>query len=354
MKTNYCHRIVIVLFFFLQTACGSEAGNEIAEIAPRPAKIIEIGGANIERSNRYPATIEASDLSELSFQVGGRIAELPVKQAQSVAKGDLIARLDQGDFQSNLASARALFQNAESNFQRGETLAQRSVIAKSELDQLRSKRDVARADFDSAKKALSDSTLYAPFSGVVAQVPVRQLQTVAAGTKVATVIGTTYMEAVVNLPASVMSQTPRPVDPGALVLLDSAPKQEIKATYKEANLVADNSSQTYSVTFVFAQPDNMVVLPGMNATLVLQSTNNGSDGTGAVTVPLAVVQSESGGQYVWVVDPSSMTVSRRDIEIEPGIGDLVLVTKGLKKGEQIIGAGGAYLTEGEQITRWTQ
>ena len=49
-----------------------------------------------------------------------------------------------------------------------------------------------------------------------------------------------------------------------------------------------------------------------------------------------------------------MTVSRQAIEVAPGIGETVLVTNGLAVGDQIVGAGGAYLTAGAQVTPWTE
>ncbi|QEA40607.1 efflux RND transporter periplasmic adaptor subunit [Pistricoccus aurantiacus] len=354
MKTSHYARIFILSLCLLLLGCGSETDNQAAEKTDRPVKIITINDADTLRSHRYPAIIDASELTELSFQVGGKIAELPVKKAQSVSEGDLVSRLDQGDFQSNLASARAVYQNAESEFRRAAQLAERNLIARSALDQKRSQRDVARAELNSAEKALKDSALYAPFSGVIAELPVRRLQTVAAGTKIATIIGTSQMEAVVNLPASIISQVPTRIDPGALVLLEAMPGREIEATYQEANLIADASSQTYSVTFSFMPPEDMVVLPGMNATLMLRSTNSDEAIKKAVMVPLAAVQSDGDEQYVWIIDTDTMTVSRRDIEIEPGIGEMLLVTNGLSKGEQVIGAGGAYLTDGEQVTPWAE
>ena len=137
------------------------------------------------------------------------------------------------------------------------------------------------------------------------------------------------------------------------MLLDAAPDQVIEATFSEANLLADATSQTYSVTFTFDAPENLLVLPGMNATVVLRSTG-GDDEAASVTVPLAAVQSDGGGQYVWVVNPESMAVSRRGIEVAPGIGETLVVTSGLVSGEQIVGAGGAYLAEGMQVTPWTE
>ncbi len=333
-------------------ACGGDNPEEITAAPVRPVKLIEIGAASNERSNRYPAVIDATDLSELSFQVGGQITELPVNEAQEIGAGDLLARLDQRNFQNNLASAMATFENAEEEFQRATRLAEQDAIAQSVLEQRRSQRDVARAQLDSAEKALSDSELRAPFSGVVAAVPVRRLQTVSAGTLIATVIGRGSLDAIINLPASIVAQANTRQTPGAAILLEAVPGRQIVATFKEANLVADATSQTYAVTFSFAPPEDMLVLPGMNATVVLTSFGDG--GRAAAAVPLAAVQSDGNGQYVWLVDGATMTVSRRAVAIEEGIGETVVVTAGLSIGDQIVGAGGAYLAEGLKVRPWTE
>ena len=183
--------------------------------------------------------------------------------------------------------------------------------------------------------------------------PVDVQQTVSPGTTVATLINLGSLEATINLPASVIAQVPTKEDRGAVVLLEAAPGREIEATYSTANLVADSTSQTYAVTFTFEPPENLLVLPGMNATVVLRSSVGGGS-TSGVSVPLAAVQSDGRGQFVWLVDEASMTVSRRDIEVAAGIGETLVATSGLSSGDQIVAAGGAYLAEGMQVAPWTE
>ena len=337
----------------LLAACGAEPDVVAVDTNNRPVKLISLSGTATESSARFPAIINAGEIAELSFLVGGNIESLLVTDAQTVARGEVIARLGARDFNSSLASAKASFVNAEEEFQRAVRLAEQDAIAQNVLKQRETQRDVAKAQLESAEKALADSVLHAPFSGVVANVAVREQQTIAAGTTVATVIDLTTLEATINLPASVIAQVPAREDRGALVLLEAADGLEIPATYSEADLVADATSQTYAVTFTFAAPEEMLVLPGMNATVVLNYTGaQGSGGT--VAVPLAAVQSDGGGQYVWVVNQESMTVSRRGIEVKPGIGESVVVTAGLSLSDQIVGAGGAYLTDGVKVTPWTE
>ena len=92
----------------------------------------------------------------------------------------------------------------------------------------------------------------------------------------------------------------------------------------------------------------------MNATVTLRATdmNGGANGT-AVAVPLAAVQSDGEGTFVWRIDEATMTVARHPIEVEPGIGETITVISGLAPGDRIVGAGGAYLTEGMKVEAWT-
>ncbi len=334
-------------------ACGEAPPAEPANANGRPVKLIEIEGTTDEITARYPAVIGAGEQADLSFLVGGIILELPVDDSDDVVEGDLIARLDPRDFESNLASARASFSNAEDEYQRAVRLAEQDAIAQSVLEQRKTQRDVAKAQLDSAEKALADSVLRAPFSGIVASIPVREQQTVSPGTAIATLIDVTTLDATFNLPASVIARVPTREEPGVFVILDAAPNEEIEAVFSEANLVADATSQTYAVTFSFEPPETLLVLPGMNATVEIRGRENGTVPSN-VAVPLAAVQSDGSGQYVWIVDGDSMTVARRDIEVAPGIGETVVVTAGLTSGDQIVGAGGAYLAEGLKVTPWTE
>lgn len=334
------------------TSCSDAPPQADSESLSRPVKLISVAVANDERATRYPAIIGAGTTAELSFVVGGVIKELPVSDASPVEAGDLIAKLDPRDFESNVASARASFSIADEEYQRAVRLAAQDAIAKNILEQRKAQRDVTRAQLDAAEKALADSVLRAPFTGVIASVPVRAQQTISPGTRIATVINVSTLDATINMPASVIARVPTREARGATVVLEAAADREIEATFSEADLVADATSQTYSVSFSFQPPENMIVLPGMNATVVLRSAGLGGE-RDAVSVPLAAVQSDGQGQYVWLVG-DDMTVSRRAVEIADGIGETAVVNTGLSPGERIVGAGGAYLSAGMRVTAWVE
>lgn len=344
--------MMLILVLTVAVSCDSANVEEDQGPVIRPVKMITLSPASDVETSRYPVTVSAGQFGDLSFQVGGLIEEVAVDDAQEVSAGAVIARLDPRDFQSQLASTRAQFQNAEDEYQRAVRLAEGDAIATSVLEQRRAQRDVARAQLDAAEKALEDTVLRAPFAGVIAQVTVRERETIAAGQEVAALINLDTLKVEVNLPARVVAESQEVEDRGAFVILEAAPDKRIEATFKEANLLADASSQTYGVTFTFEPPEDLVILPGMNASVELSSARQSQ--TIRKSVPMSAISSDGDSTYVWVVDRDLMTVSRREVTIADGIGETVVVTHGLVAGETIATAGASFLADGMQVRPWSE
>jgi RND family efflux transporter MFP subunit len=358
------HRITLALVFlstlFYLTSCGKTDSEQVREPSVRPVKLITLSEASHLQMTKYPAVLDAAQSSDLSFQVSGTIAELAVSDSQKVREGDVIAKLDQRDFQSQVTSARVQFENADEEYQRAVRLSQADAIARSVLGQRKSQRDVARTQLDTAEKALDDTVIRAPFTGVVADTPVSARDIVSAGQIVATLIGTEKLagagivEATVNIPASVIARSQEAGIRKAFVILDAAPENRIEATFKEVTLLADSASQTYSATFTFDPPGNLVILPGMQATLELSESRPTTDSQSPrVSVPLSAILSDGTARYVWIIDQDSMIVSRRQVTVADGIGESALVTEGLAPGETIATAGASFLADGMQVRPWT-
>ena len=109
------------------------------------------------------------------------------------------------------------------------------------------------------------------------------------------------------------------------------------------------------MTFTFEPPANLVILPGMNATVELSSARlSETAASSRKSVPLSAIVSDGSSTYVWVVDQDSMTVSRREVTVADGIGEYAIVTEGLVQGEVIATAGASFLAEGMQVRPWTE
>jgi len=336
-------------------ACGGSGTDKARAPTVRPVKMLTVSAATGLLSRRFPAVVNAGRFSELSFQVGGLLDEVAVTESQEVEEGDLIARLVTRDFENQLNSARSRFQNAEDEYQRAVRLSEQDAIARSVLEQRQTQRDVARAQLDSAQKALDDAVLRAPFSGMVMQVPARDRETVAAGQPIASLMVQGDLEVQIDVPAAMIADSQDVENTVTTVFLDAAPDIGIPAEFKEIDLVANTASQTYAVTFSFEAPETLVILPGMNTTVELSGDKKSLQGQpNRLAVPLAAVSSDGNSRFVWIVDQNTMTVAKRTVTVADGIGESVVVTEGLEPGETIAAAGASFLADGMQVRPWDE
>lgn len=333
-------------------AC-SGASDTPAEPPVRPIKLLTVEASSNNFPVSYPAVIEAAQSSALNFQVGGLLQELPVTDGQPIEQGALIAKLDQRDFQNNFNSAKAQYDNAESEYQRARRLSEQNAISRSILEQRRSARDIARAQFDTAAKALADTELRAPFSGQIATINVENFQNVSAQQTVAVLQSAGAVEAVINVPARLLAYIPQLTPIDTTVTLDAAPNVQVPAQFKEASGQADPTTQTFRVRFTFTPPANLLILPGMTAKVETNFVYSGDQFDTGVSAPASSINMEAGELFVWVVNEEDMTVSKRKVMIgDERFENEIYIVDGLEGGEVIAGAGGAYLHEGMQVRAW--
>lgn len=352
---NRLSLMMVVVFFLAACDSGAPLVEDKGEPPVRPAKLIKVDSTNSKAFLNYPAVIQSQQLSVLSFEVSGKLKALSVVEAQQVKKGEVLARLDQRDLQAKLTSARAEFKNAEEEYQRAQRLIEQDAISKSKVEVRKSKLDVSKAKLETAQKALQDSVLVAPFDGAIAKVSIKKRQIIQPGKPAITVLGNAGLEAVINIPSSIIVQAGKqeklPTD--SYVVLSAAPDRRIPATFREAALEADAATQTYEITFIFDAPKDLVILPGMNASVWIRDLRQSAAGTNEITIPLTAIVTEGEQKYVWVVDDQDMTVSKRVIVVESDVGSNLSVS-GLDSGETIVSSGVSSLSVGMKVRPWSK
>lgn len=342
---------MFALMIFLG-ACEDDKNIQEPEPQVRPVKFYEVSFTNANRISKYPAKISAKNTSQLSFQVSGQIKSLSLTESQQVTKGQVIAKLDDSDYRNNYNAIKAQYDNASSEFARIEKLAEKGAVSKNDIENKRSQVKVYKAQTEVAKKALDDTVLKAPYSGTVSSVAVEKFKNIQALETIATIISEKALEASVNIPGSILSKSPDNKLIKAELTFDTIPDLVLPATFKEISLAADSTTQTYQVKFQFDAPTESLILPGMNGTMIIKSSNNHKNSINDVQIPISAVQNDAINTYVWVVDLNKMTVSKRNIEVSSKVGLMLTVISGLENKETIAAAGGAYLAEGMKVKQW--
>lgn len=109
-------RLVLGLFLACWSLACSRQETDRPEVV-RPVKTMVVTTGENERVRSFPGVAEASSTAELAFQVSGVLVDLPVKEGQKVAAGDVIARLRSAEFEARLKALQGQLDQARANLQ---------------------------------------------------------------------------------------------------------------------------------------------------------------------------------------------------------------------------------------------
>lgn len=119
------------------------------ETSVRPAKVVTISETATTVSRTYPAIVLPSREIEMTFKVSGQVIELPIRAANEVKQGDVIAQIDTRDFKNQIAQLQS---------QRDQAVAQldalKSGARDEEISALEAAVESAQAQVDQTREAL--------------------------------------------------------------------------------------------------------------------------------------------------------------------------------------------------------
>ena len=204
----------------LMAACEREAEAPPASAGPvKEATVIRGRTAKAEmhvfpRFLRVTGQLAAKSDSIVAADTAGKVVAVEVERGSVVAKGDVLARLDERQPRLMLAEATAAVKLATSRLTlaqheqaRNEPLAEKKAIADSTYQLLLTEVLAREAEVaastarrDQAQKMLDDCTIRTPFAGVVAEKAVDPGEYVGPGVPVARVVESSTLRLVLNVP----------------------------------------------------------------------------------------------------------------------------------------------------------
>ncbi len=353
-RTAVLQVAVFLIAVLLVAGCNREEKAVRKEVI-RPVKTFTVRSAASSLSLSFPGTVRAARRAVLSFKVSGPLVRLPVEEGQHVKKGDLIAQIQKRDFLTALEEAKVRALEAERQFRRYGELYARRQVSRADYDRYRAARDVARARLEDARNRLRDTSLLAPFDGIISRRYVENFQKVQAKEPIVNLHDITRIEILVNVPEQVMAEIRNRKDKHTIVAtFDAIPGKEFPLQIKEYSTQADPATQTYQVVLVMDQPREANILPGMTALVTARTTREAGTGDRSIIIPaIAVLDAAGDRPYVWVLDPKTGTVHRRFVTVGRIVGSRdIVIRKGFKGGETIVVAGQTQLEEGMKVRPW--
>src|SRR5438477_9400097 len=153
---------VVIALAALYTVRARDALRAV-EVQTAPATLTSAGGAAAAGSPVLAASgyLVARRKAVVSAKIQGRLAELRVEEGSRVREGEMIARLESGDYEAQVARARAAVDRAQADLAEQERqarvargLASEKVVSQDSLDAAESRVRMAQAALAQAEADL--------------------------------------------------------------------------------------------------------------------------------------------------------------------------------------------------------
>ena len=331
--------ISIAIGTLLISGCNSDETQQEAMqvVTTRPA-LIEVISPSMNAQLRFNGTVRSAERADLAFRINGRVINILVEEGQKVNKGQLLAQLDSRDAKTVLGSARLEYKNSKAEYTRGKAIYQKSqAIAKSDLDTLSTRYNLAKNRLEEATRQLEYTQLTAPFDGIIGRKMIDNHVQIQANAPVLTIHDLDNLEVLINIPDTVMLGELK--GSKALAQISAVPNEQFPLVLSTYGTQADPITQTYPVVLTFEDLRGFNVLPGMTVKVVPVHPSTATNNNAFITIPLtAIVPDNKGSQFVWLVDAQN-NIHQRTISAGELLTDRIVITDGLHIGDRIIIAG---------------
>jgi RND family efflux transporter MFP subunit len=321
----------------------------------RPVRSTIVAASSNGSVTTYTGEIRSRYETDLSFQVGGKIASRAVDVGSVVRKGAVLAQIDQTDQRVGVDGSRAAVNAARAELararsdearyrdllERGLTTRATYLAQQTAVKTGQSKLDQASADLHMNEQRLAYTTLRADTDGVVTAVMAEVGSVVSAGQRVMSIAQPSELEAVFDVPDSRIDEirTASAVQIGLL----SSPQALYPARIREISPSADPATRTYRVRTSIPIPPASLRL-GMNVNVVLSQAAGGA----AITLPATALFQKDRTPAVWIVK-QDQTLELRPVTVDRYESDRLLIRQGLRPGERVVTAGVHRLAAGERV-----
>ena len=336
----------------LLSACQPEADTAAPQV--RPVRTVTVVKRDVGETVSFTGRIQAENEARLAFRIPGRMIERPINVGDHVEPGQVVARLEPHDelnalrtAQAGVAAAQARLNETQNIFERQKTLLARDIASRAQFEQAEATLKTARAQLDTAEaqlKAAKDRVSYTELrvdaAGTVVATGAEAGEVVQAGQMIVRVARKDGRDAVFDVPAQVLRSAPS--DPLITVNLTDDPTVTATGRVREVSPQADPVTRTFEVKVGLTDPP---------AAMRLGSTIVGRmqlDTAPVIEIPATALTESDRRPAVWVVDPKSLTVSLRNVEVARNDPATVAISQGLDTGEIVVTAGTQALHPGQK------
>lgn len=334
--------------------CSRKTNQEpIVQESVRPILSI-IARKEFSSKDAFSGIVEARYTTELGFRMLGRIVTRHVSLGEQVAKGQILATLENTEplvrvrtSEAGLEIAIALGDNASKNFARQKKLLANNASSPSEYEAAKKATETAQAAIAEAQAALKKSRqdltyteLRSEIDGVVTDVYAEVGETVSPGQPVFEVADPLQLEAVIDVPEEFANFA----NVGTEFNITLPPLNiQCSGSLREIAPQADAETKSRRVRIAIENPPEMMRLGATIKALPIASQVAG------VQIPSQAILERNGETFVWIVDEKLAVVNLAQVTIASRDEKYATVMDGVNESDRVVIVGVHILTDGQAV-----
>lgn len=361
MKNLKWPLLLLVSVFTYGCASKSESLSEGKDSVPT-IPVTELRPRKTALHREYVGDIHAVRNVEIYARVKGYLEEVYVDEGKEVKKGQTLFRINNEEYEAQLAKAKATLQSAiadakgaELEVKRVKLLVDKNVVSKTELEVAQAKLAAAHAKIEEAKSEKSNASILlahtvikAPFDGVVDRLPHKMGSLIDEGTLLTTLSDTKTVYAYFNVSENeyleYVKARGKADTKKAVVELELADGSffKHKGTIETMEGAFDEGTGSIAFRAKFSNPEKLLK-HGSTGTIRLTNTVDN-----AILIPQKAAFEIQDKNFVYVLGKDNK-IKTRSFVPQSRLSTFYVVKSGLEPGETIVYEGIQSLRDGATI-----
>lgn len=289
-------------------------------------------------------SVTTKDLLVIYPEFSGTLTDVFVKEGQTVKKGQLLAKVDDGGLSQQLGQLQIQFELAKTTFDRQQRLWNQKIGSELQFLQAQSNYQAQAKAVSQLQKQIEKTSVRAPFSGTIDDVITEQGSVVGAGqSQLMRIVNLDRMYIETDVPEKYINH----ISKNKKVQVEfPVLGKSMNSIVRQVGNYINPANRTFKIEIPIPNKDKNIK-PNLTARLRINDYSNQR----ALLIPQGIISENANGeQFVYVIKNENATIAKKII-IKTGKtqGDIIEILSGLSDGDEIISEGARSVTDGQTV-----
>ena len=287
--------------------------------------------------------VDADESVTVTSRMPGALTQVYIDNGDVVRKGQLLATIDDGVLLKNLAELEGQLKVAEDLYNRQKALWDQNIGSEVQYIQAKNNKESLERSIATLKATWNQTRIYAPTSGTVDMVLLKQGQAIAPGVPLANIINLSKLK-IKGEVTEAYAEKVKKGDNVTVYFPDTGKEVKTKITYVSKTINPTN--RTFTVEAALGSGDFRA-----NQIAVMKIVDYSNPA--AIVVPINLIQTSSDGDYITIAEKTGTEneaiIRRMKVKQGQNYSGFVEILEGLKAGDLLVTTGFQDVNEGETV-----